>query len=177
MIDCKRSKIFFNEKTKKHSLHFEHFSVKNFLYIISLTMLLSGCMNKQTNFVNSTSKNHHSKSSYHFRDKTYNVLASSKNYNEIGVASWYGKHFHKRRTSSGERYNMYGMTAAHKTLPLSTYVLVTNLANGKKVLVKVNDRGPFTSNRLIDLSYAAAKKIGILHSGMATVSVKAVAHA
>jgi len=101
-------------------------------------------------------------------------MASSKNYEEQGVASWYGTKFHAQRTSSGERYNMLAMTAAHKTLPLPTYVQVTNLRNGKKIIVKVNDRGPFESNRLIDLSYVAAKKLGMLGHGTAYVDVKAI---
>lgn len=111
---------------------------------------------------------------YQVYGKKYRVMRSSKNYEERGIASWYGTLFHKRRTSSGERYDMLAMTAAHKTLPLPTYVQVTNLANGKQVIVKVNDRGPFESNRLIDLSYIAAKKLGILGRGTALVDVKAI---
>lgn len=112
--------------------------------------------------------------SYRVFGKKYHVMASSKNYEEQGVASWYGTKFHAQRTSSGERYNMLAMTAAHKTLPLPTYVQVTNLKNGKKIIVKVNDRGPFESNRLIDLSYVAAKKLGMLGHGTAYVDVKAI---
>src|SRR5688572_28380842 len=92
------------------------------------------------------------KNSYRVFGKTYHVMSSSANYEEQGIASWYGKKFHAQPTSSGERYNMLAMTAAHKTLPLPTYVQVTNLRNGRKIIVKVNDRGPFESNRLIDLS-------------------------
>ncbi len=113
---------------------------------------------------------------YSVRGKSYHVMKKASHYEEKGVASWYGKAFHKKRTSSGERYNMYKMTAAHKTLPLSTYVLVTNLKNGRQVVVKVNDRGPFVYNRLIDLSYAAAKKLGMVGRGTAQVTVKAVKH-
>jgi len=113
-------------------------------------------------------------SSYTVFGKRYYTLRTSKNYNEVGTASWYGTKFHARSTSNGERYNMLGMTAAHKTLPLPTYVEVTNLRNNKKVIVKVNDRGPFESNRLIDLSYVAAKKLGMLGHGTATVRVKAI---
>jgi rare lipoprotein A len=111
---------------------------------------------------------------YRVLGKRYHTLKSSKNYEEQGIASWYGTKFHRVRTSSGERYNMLAMTAAHKTLPLPTYVRVTNLANGKKVVVKVNDRGPFEGNRLIDLSYVAAKKLGMLRYGTAHVDVKAI---
>lgn len=112
--------------------------------------------------------------SYVVFGKKYHVLKSSKNYEERGIASWYGSKFHQLRTSSGERYNMLSMTAAHKTLPLPTYVEVTNLANGRKIIVKVNDRGPFEGNRLIDLSYVAAKKLGMLGRGTARVDVKAI---
>ena len=111
---------------------------------------------------------------YNVFGKRYYTMKSSKNYEEIGVASWYGTMFHARRTSSGERYNMLAMTAAHKTLPLPTYVEVTNLKNHRQIIVKVNDRGPFESNRIIDLSYVAAKKLGMLGHGTATVRVRAI---
>lgn len=111
---------------------------------------------------------------YHVFGKPYHVMSSSKNYSAVGVASWYGTMFHKRRTSSGERYNMLAMTAAHKSLPLPTYVEVTNLKNHRTVIVKVNDRGPFEQNRLIDLSYVAAKKLGMLGRGTAPVRVRAI---
>lgn len=128
-------------------------------------------------FISSTveSKNHyrHHKG-YAQAGKRYRVLHTSKNYTEKGVASWYGPRFNRKRTSTGERFNMYQMTAAHKTLPLPTYVQVTNLTNGRQVIVKVNDRGPFVSNRLIDLSYAAAKKLGMVGRGTAPVSVRAI---
>lgn len=114
------------------------------------------------------------KTTYQVFGKRYYVMRTSKNYEEKGIASWYGKEFHRKKTSSGERYNMFRMTAAHKTLPLATSVLVTNLKNGRKVIVKVNDRGPFIANRLIDLSYAAAKKLGMVGLGVAPVSVKAL---
>jgi len=112
--------------------------------------------------------------SYCVFGKRYYTLNTSRNYNQVGIASWYGTKFHSRHTSSGEPYNMLAMTAAHKTLPLPTYVEVTNLRNQRKVIVKVNDRGPFESNRLIDLSYVAAKKLGILGHGTARVRVKAI---
>jgi rare lipoprotein A len=102
------------------------------------------------------------------------VLSSSADYIERGVASWYGPGFHKVRTSTGEIYDMYGMTAAHKTLPLPAYVRVTNLQNGRSVVVRVNDRGPFVGNRIIDLSYTAAAKLDMLRDGTAMVEVRAV---
>ena len=113
-------------------------------------------------------------SSYVVRGKRYNTLASSKEYRERGVASWYGTKFHGHRTSSGEPYDMYRMSAAHKTLPLPTYARVSNLRNGRSVIVKINDRGPFHDNRLIDLSYAAASRLGILGKGTGLVEVEAI---
>jgi rare lipoprotein A len=104
----------------------------------------------------------------------YDVLPSSEGYVERGIASWYGPDFHGLRASSGETYDMYGMTAAHPVLPLPTYVQVTNLTNGRKAIVRVNDRGPFHSNRVIDLSYAAAHKLGIVQDGTGLVEVRAL---
>jgi rare lipoprotein A len=93
-------------------------------------------------------------------------------YEEKGIASWYGKDFHGKTTSSGERYDMFKYTAAHKTLPLGTKVKVTNLSNGKSVRVKINDRGPFVEGRIIDLSYVAALQIGIVKTGTAKVKIR-----
>ncbi len=90
---------------------------------------------------------------------------------QSGIASWYGKDFHGKITANGEKYNMYAMTAAHRTLPLGTVVRVTNLSNKKKVKVRINDRGPYVGNRVIDLSYAAAKKIDMLHAGIGKVKI------
>ncbi len=111
---------------------------------------------------------------YVVANKTYRTLSASEGYLESGIASWYGTKFHGRRTSSGEPYDMHGMTAAHKILPLPTYAEITNLQNGRKVTVKINDRGPFHENRLIDLSYAAASKLGILATGTGLVEVRAI---
>ncbi|WP_260292118.1 septal ring lytic transglycosylase RlpA family protein [Sedimenticola hydrogenitrophicus] len=112
--------------------------------------------------------------SYVVLGQRYHTLPSSRGYVERGIASWYGTKFHGRATSSGEPYDMYAMTAAHKSLPLPTYVQVTNLRNGRTAIVKVNDRGPFHNNRLIDLSYAAATKLGILGEGTGLVEVRAL---
>ncbi len=111
---------------------------------------------------------------YEVFGKRYYVLSSSADYVERGVASWYGPGFHKVRTSTGEIYDMYGMTAAHKTLPLPAYVRVTNLQNGRSVIVRVNDRGPFVGNRIIDLSYTAASRLDMLRNGTAMVEVRAI---
>lgn len=112
--------------------------------------------------------------SYKVYGKTYYTLPSSKGYTARGTASWYGTKFHGKRTSSGEPYDLYAMTAAHKTLPLPTYVEVTNLKNGRSVIVKVNDRGPFHGDRLIDLSYSAAAKLDILQYGTGQVEIRAI---
>jgi rare lipoprotein A len=136
------------------------------IFVVGISLLLSSCATKNLN------GDHGQYSVY---GKHYFILSSSKNYKEKGMASWYGRGFNRKRTSSGERYNMYRMTAAHKTLPLDSYVEVTNLNNGRRVVVRVNDRGPFVSNRLIDLSYVAAKKLGIIGQGLAQVEVKTVA--
>lgn len=113
-------------------------------------------------------------SSYTVLGRTYHVMTDSRGYRERGAASWYGTKFHGQRTSSGEAYDMYAMTAAHKSLPLPTYVRVINLQNGREAIVKVNDRGPFRDNRVIDLSYAAATKLGIIGAGTGLVEVQAL---
>ncbi|SCZ58068.1 septal ring lytic transglycosylase RlpA family protein [Thiohalomonas denitrificans] len=112
--------------------------------------------------------------SYVVFGKRYRVSDSAEAFVERGLASWYGTKFHGRRTSSGEVYDMYKMTAAHKSLPLPTYVEVTNLNTGRSVVVKVNDRGPFHDDRIIDLSYAAARKLEFTRSGTAPVEIRAI---
>ncbi len=109
---------------------------------------------------------------YAVNGRQYQVLASAKGYREKGIASWYGSKFHGRRTSSGEDYDMYAYSAAHRNLPLPTYVRVTNLVNNRSVIVKVNDRGPFHDNRIIDLSYVAALKLDMVASGTALVEIQ-----
>ncbi len=101
-------------------------------------------------------------------------VKGEKGFVQEGTASWYGKKFHGRKTACGEKFDMHKLTAAHRTLPFGTKVEVTNLANGKKVVVRINDRGPFKKGRIIDLSYAAAKKIGMITSGVARVRIKVV---
>jgi peptidoglycan lytic transglycosylase len=112
--------------------------------------------------------------SYTVFGKRYHVLNSANGYKLQGDASWYGKKFHGERTSSGEAYNMYAMSAAHKTLPLPTYVKVTNLENKLNVVVRINDRGPFHDGRIIDLSYSAAKQLRIVDNGTGRVEVEAI---
>ncbi len=110
--------------------------------------------------------------SYIVFGKQYTVMDSADGYVKRGIASWYGKKFHGRKTSNGETYDMFAMTAAHKTLPLPVRVSVKNLSNGKTIIVRVNDRGPFVGDRIIDLSYAAAKKLGMIEKGTARVEIR-----
>ena len=112
--------------------------------------------------------------SYTVLGKRYQTLADSKGFEQQGPASWYGNPFHGRKTANGETYNMNEMTAAHKELPLGTRVEVTNLSNGRKVVVRINDRGPFHGNRVLDLSRAAAQELGTLNAGVAQVQIRAL---
>jgi len=111
---------------------------------------------------------------YRVDGHTYHVLDHPHGYEAEGIASWYGSDFQGKRTSSGEPYDMYLMTAAHRTLPIPTYIEVTNLENGRTVVVRVNDRGPFHSERIVDLSYVAARKLGIVGPGTARVRIRAL---
>ena len=112
--------------------------------------------------------------SYVVFGRRYYPMDFSRGFAETGVASWYGPNFHGKKTSSQETYDMYQMTAAHKTLPIPSYVEVTNLRNGRKIIVRVNDRGPFHDNRIIDLSYVAAKKLDIVIAGTGMVEIRAI---
>lgn len=163
--------------------------------LISISFLFSGCSSQSSRYAlkNDTGPdryvNHNNvadaiprkekksrggNKNYRVLGKNYRVLDSSKGYKQRGIASWYGKKFHGHRTSNGEVYDMYQMSAAHKSLPLPTFVRVTHLKNGRSVVLRVNDRGPFHRNRLIDLSYVAAKKLGITATGTGLVEVEAI---
>lgn len=111
---------------------------------------------------------------YTVMGRSYAPMTSLQPYKSRGVATWYGRRYHGKQTSSGEIYDMYGMTAAHPILPIPSYARVTNLANGKSVVVRINDRGPFIDNRLIDLSYTAAHRLGVLAGGSAMVEVESI---
>ena len=111
---------------------------------------------------------------YSVEGRTFTPMRAIRPFTQRGFASWYGRRFDGQRTSSGERYDMYGMTAAHPTLPIPSYAKVTNLQNGRSVVVRVNDRGPFLSDRIIDLSYTAAAKLGYVESGSARVEVELI---
>jgi rare lipoprotein A len=113
---------------------------------------------------------------YEVNGKRYQPIPSAQGYAEEGVASWYGKKFHGRKTSNGETYDMYAMTAAHKTLPMNVHLKVTNLKNNRSTVVRVNDRGPFVKSRIIDLSYSAAKELGVVGPGTAPVRIEALGY-
>ena len=114
---------------------------------------------------------------YKIKGVRYTPIASSQGFVQKGIASWYGRKFHGRKTSNGETYSMYAMTAAHKTLPMNTWVSVHNLKNNRKIVVRINDRGPFVTGRIIDLSYTGATRIGILKAGTGNVRVTALGQA
>jgi len=170
-------------------------SLVNLFLLISASILFSGCSSQPSRYALKDDTgpdryiDHHSvadaiprnekksrggNKNYRVNGKNYKVLNSSNGYKQRGIASWYGKKFHGHRTSNGEVYDMYKMSAAHKSLPLPTFVRVTHLKNGKSVVLRVNDRGPFHRNRLIDLSYIAAKKLGITATGTGLVEIEAI---
>lgn len=161
----------------------------NLVFTLLVIVLMSGCstMNKLNPFPQhvhsspSSGKGTESPRAYAPKTKPYTVmgvryypLKSAHGYDEVGYASWYGSDFHGKKTATGDIYNMYAMTAAHKTLPLGTRVKVTNLSNGRSVYLTVNDRGPFVRGRTIDLSYGAAQKLGSVEKGVIKVRITAV---
>ena len=144
--------------------------------VLVLALILAACGTgpvRRTD-TGSTASSPPSGKSYVINGQRYYILASAHGYAEEGEASWYGGKFHGRKTASGERYNMYDYTAAHKTLPLGTWVKVTNLANHRDVTLRVNDRGPFVRGRIIDLSYTGARELGMTDAGTAPVRVEAL---
>ncbi len=145
-----------------------------FLFFVLLVMM-TGCISRPVSKVSCPeSVNKAVPRPYRVGSVWYHPIAEAQGFRQRGIASWYGEQFHGRRTSSGETYNMYDMTAAHKTLPLGTHVSVRNLENKKSVDVRINDRGPFVRKRIIDLSYTAAKKIGIIGPGTGPVEIVAL---
>ncbi|MDM7322839.1 MAG: septal ring lytic transglycosylase RlpA family protein [Gammaproteobacteria bacterium] len=146
------------------------------VWVVSVAVVLSGC--SSTSVVRDAVprpepySKYGNPDSYEVLGQRYEVMKDNRGYRETGIASWYGPGFHGKRASAGELYDMYAMTAAHKTLRIPCYVEVTNLQNGKRAVVRVNDRGPFHDNRIIDLSYAAAQKLGLIESGTALVEVR-----
>lgn len=163
------------------------------VFIVCLTQL-GGCSSIKSNFTNTDgapsvdideskvanavprveSYHPYGTKDYVVRGHRYHVLKNHKGYSKIGNASWYGTNFHGNKTSTQEHYNLYSMTAASKELPIPSYARVTNLNNGKEIIVRVNDRGPFVEGRIIDLTYTGAKKLGFVSTGIAKVKVEAI---
>ena len=142
-----------------------------FLTIAVVFFILTGCAKRESDVVIYSNKS--AQQSYSVNGKFYHPKKRVfSGWTQKGIASWYGPNFHGKHTSNGEIYNMYAFTAAHKTLPMNTIVKVTNLNNGKSVVVRINDRGPFVRGRIIDLSYIAAKKIGLDKTGTAPVKLR-----
>ena len=152
--------------------------------ILASAFWLTGCSapvgtygwNKKQPFITSQDRHKTTMRNYNVFGKTYNPTYIETGETMSGIASWYGPDFHGKLTSNGETYNMYDMTAAHKTLPMNTIVKVTNLENGLKTVVRINDRGPFVGTRIIDLSNTAAKEIGMLNAGTASVKVEVLGY-
>ncbi len=150
-----------------------------FLTILCLGMLMSACGGKKPPSQTPPSDGVKLKASqkpYTVLGKRYEPLRTHAGFSQEGIASWYGKDFHGKKTSNGEVYDMHAMTAAHKTLPLGVFVKVRNKENGQEAVVRVNDRGPFVKNRIIDLSYTAAKKLGVDMKGTAPVRIEALGY-
>jgi rare lipoprotein A len=139
---------------------------------LGCSLLFLACCSRQV--PSTTSPGSPAEGTYTVYGRTYRPLTHIESYSKQGIASWYGPKFQGRPTANGEIYNMYSMTAAHRILPFQTRVKVTNLENGKTVQVRINDRGPFVKNRLIDLSYSAARELGMIGQGTAPVKVEAV---
>lgn len=148
-------------------------------FLLLLPWFLSSCGGGHTTRVIETPETRELKGwekPYEVDGKRYDPLRDHQGFSQRGIASWYGRKFHGRKTSNGEIYDMYALTAAHKTLPLGVYVRVTHLQNGRSVVVRVNDRGPFVAGRIIDLSYAAANRLGMADAGTAKVQVQALGY-
>lgn len=148
----------------------------SYFYLLLIIILLSSC-SYGTRSASSTTKSQipATQKPYVINRIKYYPISSSAGYIDTGIASWYGRYFHGRRTSNGERYDMNADTAAHKTLPMNTMVLVKNLENGREKVVRINDRGPFVRGRILDLSYGSAKQLGIIKNGTARVRITALA--
>ncbi len=144
------------------------------LLFLIVSILLQGCASKTVRKPAAWHRHRGTQKAYTIAGRTYYPLPSARGFRQVGYASWYGPGFHGRSTANGERYDMHAMTAAHRILPMNTYVRVRNLENGREVVVRINDRGPFVKNRVIDLSYTAAKRLGIVGPGTARVEITAL---
>jgi peptidoglycan lytic transglycosylase len=147
--------------------------LKRLMMVFGCLLLVSSCASRKTGV---TSPSRPSQKPYTVMGQRYEPLASHEGFVQRGIASWYGPDFHGKKTSNGEVYDMHAFTAAHKTLPLGVWVKVENTENGREAVLRVNDRGPFVKGRIIDLSYAAAKKLGVDRAGTAPVRVEALGY-
>ena len=153
--------------------------MKKIALLFCCALILAGCGAKKTNVTKMPEPDRQLKATqrpYTVLGQRYEPLQTHEGFSQTGVASWYGQDFHGKLTSNGERYDMYAMTAAHKTLPLGVYVKVYNRDNGREAVVRVNDRGPFVKGRIIDLSYAGARKLGYDEVGTANVRIEALGY-
>lgn len=147
-----------------------------FALLVACLLFVQACAAKKPVVTDTGKKLKASQKPYTVNGQRYEPLATHEGFVQTGIASWYGKDFHGKTTSNGERYDMFGMTAAHKTLPLGVYVRVYNRDNGREAVVRVNDRGPFVKGRILDLSYAAARTLGVDVVGTASVRVEALGY-
>lgn len=155
--------------------HFHIFKTRQIPKLLVIGFLLTSISLSFVGKIQATQSWSKTRETYAVDNKTYYQIPTSDGFTQKGFASWYGPAFHGRKTSTGESYNMHSLTAAHKTLPLGTVLLVKNLDNGKDTLVRVNDRGPFAGGRIIDLSYKAARVLGVVDNGKAKVQIVALA--
>lgn len=170
LLTCRPSS-FINAHMMKHVQHC-------CLFLLVLLLAACGAPAYKVRVLDTPSQPglHPTQRAYEVNGQRYQPIPSADGFAEQGTASWYGKDFHGRKTSNGETYDMYAMTAAHKTLPMNVYLQVTNLDNGRSTVVRVNDRGPFVKSRIIDLSYSAAKELGVVGPGTAPVRIKALGY-
>lgn len=142
--------------------------------IVLMALLLGGCAGSDPTWEKGAARDARHMTSYQNAGTRYHIIEDADGFSQTGLASWYGEKFHGRKTASGETYDMHAMTAAHKELPLDSRIRVTNLENGKQATVTINDRGPFHSKRILDLSYQAAKKLDIVQNGSAKVRIEVI---
>ena len=165
---------------KRGSARDIHHMGKRVILLISCLLIASACASKKTYTAappdHGHSKQKASQKPYTVNGKRYEPLATHEGFVQTGISSWYGKDFHGKKTSNGETYDMNAMTAAHKTLPLGVFIKVKNTDNGRETVVRVNDRGPFVKGRILDLSYAAAKKLGVDVAGTAPIRIEALGY-
>ncbi len=162
------------------TIHNSKFKIRNWLALVVVLLLLSACSKPayKVRVIDTPSQPHlkGTQKPYEVNGRRYQPMQTADGFVEKGIASWYGKDFHGRKTSNGEIYDMYAMTAAHKTLPMNVHLRVTNLNNGRSTVVRINDRGPFVRERIVDLSFSAAKELDIIGPGTAPVQIEVLGY-